>query len=564
MPTYAVVNGENPGPLQHPAITLVDPDGSPYSPEASIPAGTYVPTSGTAVLTDKTATSNISLRPRPVLAFVDPTGGNNANDGLSWGSAKATLAGAYAAMPGGGAGGDIYVTSGVLTTAAAFEHPTKVNLHGAGRGRTILQVTASIASSGVINVRAGTEGTEIEDLTIDLNKASATAAADTSGIYLIGGVGGIKGCKIRRVEVKNGLHYGIRATNADLANLLELTIDDALVQSCNAHGIWVRKYTDLSIVNSVVQNVGDAIVQGSGIVLDGGEGGVVVGNRVSNSYVHGISTSNTVTKKLVIANNISNSNGISGSTAGGGIVVSVLGQKFVIIGNECDGNKSYGITIDPRQSASDVVEYAPGSVVGNVCTNGLLHGINSNFARSTTFVGNTLVDNASSGIALSDSRNQLISGNSIANNLNGISVNSSGTATGGSGAHYIGANAMYGNTTADYAESGTVLASPQAGFPTAWVVPTLDTGWATAAGSQPVRYRRVGDNVQVEGTVQNTTGGVLSSSMFTLPAGFRPPVLQYGRYPAGVLVSAAGVVQPNASVAASALIGIAITFSTVA
>lgn len=49
MPTYAVVNGENPGPLQHPAITLVDPDGSPYSPEASIPAGTY-PETATVLL----------------------------------------------------------------------------------------------------------------------------------------------------------------------------------------------------------------------------------------------------------------------------------------------------------------------------------------------------------------------------------------------------------------------------------------------------------------------------------------------------------------------------------
>ena len=36
MPTYAVVNGENPGPLQHPAITLVNPNGSPYSPEADL------------------------------------------------------------------------------------------------------------------------------------------------------------------------------------------------------------------------------------------------------------------------------------------------------------------------------------------------------------------------------------------------------------------------------------------------------------------------------------------------------------------------------------------------
>lgn len=42
MPTYSVVNGLNPGPMQHPAITLVDVNGAPWDPSTSIVPGTYV------------------------------------------------------------------------------------------------------------------------------------------------------------------------------------------------------------------------------------------------------------------------------------------------------------------------------------------------------------------------------------------------------------------------------------------------------------------------------------------------------------------------------------------
>lgn len=43
MPTYTVVNGENPGPMQHPAITLVDITGAPYDTTESIQTGAFRP-----------------------------------------------------------------------------------------------------------------------------------------------------------------------------------------------------------------------------------------------------------------------------------------------------------------------------------------------------------------------------------------------------------------------------------------------------------------------------------------------------------------------------------------
>lgn len=49
MPTYAVVNGENPGPVQHPAITLVGTDGAPWDASENIPDGTFSDASGLLV-----------------------------------------------------------------------------------------------------------------------------------------------------------------------------------------------------------------------------------------------------------------------------------------------------------------------------------------------------------------------------------------------------------------------------------------------------------------------------------------------------------------------------------
>lgn len=56
MPTYTVVDDpDNPEPMQHPGITLVDHDGGPYNPATSIPDGTYVQSAGLSNGVDDTA-----------------------------------------------------------------------------------------------------------------------------------------------------------------------------------------------------------------------------------------------------------------------------------------------------------------------------------------------------------------------------------------------------------------------------------------------------------------------------------------------------------------------------
>lgn len=57
---------------------------------------------------------------------------------------------------------------------------------------------------------------------------------------------------------------------------------------------------------------------------------------------------------------------------------------------------------------------------------------------------------------------------------------------------------------------------------TAWTAPTFQNGWVNfSAAYQGARYRKVGDVVEIEGLIMS---GTLAAPMFTLPAGFRPPL----------------------------------------
>lgn len=59
---------------------------------------------------------------------------------------------------------------------------------------------------------------------------------------------------------------------------------------------------------------------------------------------------------------------------------------------------------------------------------------------------------------------------------------------------------------------------------TGWTAVTFQNSWANYGGAfQTAQYRRVGDIVELRGLVRNGTAG---TSIFTLPAGFRPPATQ--------------------------------------
>ena len=100
---------------------------------------------------------------------------------------------------------------------------------------------------------------------------------------------------------------------------------------------------------------------------------------------------------------------------------------------------------------------------------------------------------------------------------------------------------------------GPVTGSVPAPNPTpAWqLVTTFTNGWRNRASNfTAVRYRMVGDDVQIEGSME---AGTMDQPAFTLPAGFRPPKDMY--FPATAWATdAASVGQPNTVVGATGVV----------
>lgn len=98
--------------------------------------------------------------------------------------------------------------------------------------------------------------------------------------------------------------------------------------------------------------------------------------------------------------------------------------------------------------------------------------------------------------------------------------------------------------------------------PTAWAAPVFQNGWANLGGIwQVAQYRRVGDVVQIRGTI---TAGVIGAIAFVLPVGFRPPAATtFACTSAGAFgsfsIAANGAVTPN--VGAIAFFGLDCSFS---
>lgn len=97
-----------------------------------------------------------------------------------------------------------------------------------------------------------------------------------------------------------------------------------------------------------------------------------------------------------------------------------------------------------------------------------------------------------------------------------------------------------------------------------WTTPALATGWVAVAGYQAPRYRRIREEVIVEGICQNTSGGALATPPFTLPAHMRPTSKQPGQgysYAMTVEVHTTGEVFPAGPVATTGLLPVSIRFA---
>lgn len=71
------------------------------------------------------------------------------------------------------------------------------------------------------------------------------------------------------------------------------------------------------------------------------------------------------------------------------------------------------------------------------------------------------------------------------------------------------------------AVTNTIIELQTAALAGVWTAPVLSGTWLNFGGIyQIAQYRKIGDVVELRGVVKS---GAASSSVFTLPAGFRPP-----------------------------------------
>lgn len=98
-----------------------------------------------------------------------------------------------------------------------------------------------------------------------------------------------------------------------------------------------------------------------------------------------------------------------------------------------------------------------------------------------------------------------------------------------------------------------------------WITATIQSGWSAIAGYQPPRYRKVGDKIEVEGAVQNTSGADNATPAIILPVGYRTNLAQlfpgYGVSYASPVVLNSGAIQPPSPVPASGVFIVACSYS---
>lgn len=111
---------------------------------------------------------------------------------------------------------------------------------------------------------------------------------------------------------------------------------------------------------------------------------------------------------------------------------------------------------------------------------------------------------------------------------------------------------------------------PMAGPLTAWTRPTFQNSWTDFGSGLPnVQYRKNGDEVEFRGVAKS---GTVAVAMFTLPAGFRPPINVFyypilhnnGTAIGRLDIGADGTVVPGASVTNASLSLEGVRFSVTA
>jgi hypothetical protein len=218
------------------------------------------------------------------------TAGNDANDGLSWGTAKLTI---QAGIDTASTAGKVFVGVGTYTLSAPLNMRASVALECIP-GATITQGNSANLVSLVNFVTNTATGASIRYCTIDGNRDNNTnpvISADSGFLIVITGVNDVV---IDNNILRNGPSYGVigtAQTNFFITNNIITNTALHPIQSINSPGGFIA---NCKIVNNIIAATGRA-----GILIAGLDGCVIHGNTIKGVLIGGpasqlhVSTSGT-------------------------------------------------------------------------------------------------------------------------------------------------------------------------------------------------------------------------------------------------------------------------------
>ena len=291
------------------------------------------------MLTDKTSASNVALRHFAAdnSFFVSSaSGASDSNDGLSWGSAKATIAGALTAL--GSSPGTVTVGYGAFSLAAGCRLAAGQYVNGIGQALTTITVangTTGMTPFLIQNVsNAG-----LHDLTLNCNKANTTSGSH--GIYVNAGNTNMTGIDIRRVNVINSPQSGIAVIAYPATYGIGGIIEDATTTGCSGTGgIYLSGVAAFKVIRPVCNSNAQ-----SGLYFGYSSDFVVTDAECNGNASHGL-TVNYASSDFKI-----NSGNFNNSTAGYGIAVSIACTNFTITSPTCNSNYLGGISVDVQNES---------------------------------------------------------------------------------------------------------------------------------------------------------------------------------------------------------------------
>jgi hypothetical protein len=317
-----------------------------------------------------------------------------------------------------------------VNAAPTVSHTINFNIGTGLKTINLASPLPAIATTADVTIDGTTQGGFVNVPLIELNGASAGAAAD--GLYFNNSAGALGVVTVKSLIVNRFAKNGIRAINVEALNVYGCYIGTDANGSTDLGNGLSGIYLNPAQINSV-SNIGSTTSIGRNVIS---------GNNSDGIYVYGYYTAD-----VKIVNNYIGTNAsaiIDVGNSGNGIVISDYSNASKVVvggissgqGNVISGNDKNGISVGLSQAVTVQGNYiglgANGSTVIGNTEDGINMSLNGEMidnvfiGGSTSTAGNTISGNGSDGIEVGyydqlglGTISPIIVGNRIGTDLNG-------------------------------------------------------------------------------------------------------------------------------------------------